>query len=249
MLRSDFPAFLRAIQGAGYRVVGPTVRDGAIVLGEIREETDLPIGWTERQEAGTYRLERRDDAALFGFTVGPHSWKKYLFPPRERLWIATADGTSFRVAPEPVDPTPYAFLGMRGCDLAAVRISDRVFDGAVHDPGYRGRRARALRIAVQCGQAAPTCFCTSMGTGPGVGGDHDLALTELIDPGPHAFWSRWARPRVRPCWITSQRSPPFRAMRPRRRASSPGRPPRSGAHLDPVGIRDLLLDHPDHPRW
>jgi len=97
--RPDFPALLSAIRSAGYRVVGPTVRDGAIVYGEIRQETDLPIGWTDRQDAGQYRLERRSDEALFGYNVGPHSWKKYLYPSRERLWTAKRAGTSFEVKP------------------------------------------------------------------------------------------------------------------------------------------------------
>ncbi len=249
LLRSDFPQFLRALWNGGYRVVGPTVRDGAIVLGELREEADLPIGWTERQEAGTYRLAPREDAALFGFTTGPHSWKKYLFPARERLWTAEAEGSSFRVVPEPPDPVPYAFLGMRACDLAALQITDRVFDRAVADPGYHGRRARALRIAVVCGHAAPTCFCVSMGTGPGVGRDHDLKLTELLDGGPHRFLVEIGssvgaavldRVPTRPA---ASADPTAAEQVVARTAAGMGR------HLDPTGVRDLLLGHPDHPRW
>lgn len=51
--RADFPAFLAALWGHGYRVVGPTVRDQAIVYGEVREVADLPVGWTDRPGAGT----------------------------------------------------------------------------------------------------------------------------------------------------------------------------------------------------
>ena len=157
--RRDFPAFLTAIRTAGYRIVGPTVRDGAIVYGDIRAETDLPIGWTERQNAGQYRLERRSDQALFGYVVGPHSWKKYLFPSHERLWTATRDGASFTVTPEPTDEAPLAFLGVRACELAALKITDKVFMGGIPDPSYTARRQRILRVAVQCGQAGGTCFC------------------------------------------------------------------------------------------
>ena len=39
--------------------------------------TDLPVGWTDRRDAGRYRLERRDDGALFGFNVGPQAWKRF----------------------------------------------------------------------------------------------------------------------------------------------------------------------------
>ncbi len=148
--RPEFPALLAALRSAGYRVVGPTVRDGAIVYGEIREESDLPVGWTDRQDAGKYRLERRADAALFGYNVGPHSWKKYLFPARERLWTAVRKDDSFEVQPATGDPTPLAFLGVRACELAAMGISDRVF-GKAGDTSYLERRNHVLRIAVQCG--------------------------------------------------------------------------------------------------
>ena len=58
----------------GFRLVGPTVRDGAIVYDDINTATDLPVGWADTQAGGTYRLSRRADAALFGYTVELHSW-------------------------------------------------------------------------------------------------------------------------------------------------------------------------------
>jgi sulfhydrogenase subunit beta (sulfur reductase) len=249
LARAEFPKLLDALLHAGYRVVGPTVRDGAIVCGEIREEADLPIGWTDRQEAGTYRLERRTDEALFGYNVGPHSWKKYLFPARERLWTARRTDGAFAVTTEPVVGPPLAFLGMRACELAAVQIQDRVFDGVVHDAGYHARRSTAFRIAVQCGQAGATCFCASMGTGPAVTGAFDLALTELIGPGRHEFLVEVGSDRgaailhgvpSRPATdvdVTEARELVTRT------ASSMGR------RMDTTKIHDLLLGNLEHPRW
>ena len=76
-----------------------------------------------------------------------------------------------------------AFFGVRGCELAALRIQDRVLmEGPVADPDYAARRRAALVIAVECTVAGATCFCTSMGTGPEVTGDDaDIILTELED--------------------------------------------------------------------
>ena len=84
-----------ALRDRGFRVLGPTVRDGAIVYDELASAAQLPIGWTDEQAPGRYRLERRDDEARFGYAVGPHSWKQFLLPPRLRLWRA-----SRRDAPE-----------------------------------------------------------------------------------------------------------------------------------------------------
>ncbi len=247
--RTDFPRFLRAIQDAGFRVVGPTVREGAIVYGEIREESDLPIGWTDRQEAGTYRLERRADGALFGYNVGPHSWKKYLFPAHERLWTAKADGATFRVTPEPVDGPPLAFLGMRACELAAVGIQDRVFDGAVRDPGYHARRAAALRIAVQCGQAGATCFCVSMGTGPAATGGFDLALTELLDGDRHEFLVEVGSERGAAILAGVPTRPASRADEEAGRGLLDRTAASMGRRMDTANIRNLLLGNLEHARW
>ena len=179
---------VEALRDRGYRVVGPTVRDGAVVYEELESAVELPIGWTDVQEAGTYRLERRADDARFGYAAGPHSWKQFLFPPRVKLWSAHRDGNGgFAVAEEEVPDAPLAFIGVRACELEAIRIQDRVFlEGKHVDRDYDGRRRGAFIVAVNCFEPAATCFCTSMGTGPKVEAGYDLALTELLDGG-HRF--------------------------------------------------------------
>jgi ferredoxin len=167
---------------SGYTVVGPTISQGAIVFDELRRLDQLPIGWTDEQEGGTYRLQRREDGAYFGYAVGPHSWKKYLFPSRLTLFSIESGDRGFNVHPGPESTERYAFLGARSCDLHAIEIQDRVFlEGPYVDPHYQARREPAFIIAVNYSQAAPTCFCTSMKTGPKALRGFDLALTELAD--------------------------------------------------------------------
>src|SRR5581483_2617187 len=123
------PAALDVLVGAlrarGFTVVGPTRRDGAIVYEELESAADLPVGWTDEQEAGTYRLRRRDDEARFGYAVGPHSWKQFLFPPRARLWRAERNGGGLAVEQTPPREGPFAFFGVRSCELHAIAIQDR----------------------------------------------------------------------------------------------------------------------------
>ena len=247
--RADFSKLLDRIANLGYHIVGPTIRDGAIVYGEIRSENDLPIGWTDRQEAGQYRLERRSDGALFGYNVGPHSWKQFLFPARERLWTAKRDGVSFTAEADVDSGSPLAFLGMRACELAGLEVTDRVFDGVGHDPGYRRRRRQLLKVAVQCGQAGGTCFCVSMGTGPGVRNGYDLALTEILAANRHHFVVRvgtetgaalLAGLPVRPARVEDRNEA---AELVQRTAASMGR------QMDTTGIRELLISNLEHPRW
>ena len=181
----ELDALLGALRESGHALVGPTVRDGAIVLDEIRGAIDLPAGRTDEQDGGQYALREREDGALFGFAVGPHSWKRYLHPPAVVRWRARrADGASW---PSPTRAPPrYALVGVRPCELAAILVQDRVFlGGSFVDPAYRSRRESAFVLAVDCGSPAGTCFCASMGTGPKAGPGFDLALTELIDSGRH----------------------------------------------------------------
>ena len=186
--RQDFGQLFTVLNDRGYQSVGPTVRDQTIVYDTISEVDDLPVGWTDDQEAGTYRLVRRDDQALFGYVVGPHSFKKYLFPAEHTLFTLekTADGVKLV---EPATPTPkYAFIGMRPCELAAMEIQDRVFGGGTFvDTEYLQRRKQAFVVTVNCVVTGGTCFCTSMGTGPRAQGGFDLAITELIGEGGHQF--------------------------------------------------------------
>ena len=181
-------ALLDALRRRGYRVVGPIVRDQAIVYDDIGSIADLPRGWTDEQDGGRYRLTRRDDDALFGYAVGPHSWKKFLHPPILNLWRAERDGANVHVVPEPDPEERFAFIGVRSCELHAIAIQDRVFLGGAHvDPHYRARRTGAFIVAVNCGTAGGTCFCVSMNTGPKTSAGFDLALTEVLGEGEHFF--------------------------------------------------------------
>ncbi|MEI6252697.1 MAG: 4Fe-4S ferredoxin, partial [Mycobacteriaceae bacterium] len=156
----------------GRRVVGPTLRDNAIVLAEIDTADELPYGWGVDVAPGTYRVRARTDRAAFGHSAGPQSWKQFLHPPRQRVW--SSDTGEADAEPDP----RYAFLGVRGCDLAAIAILDRVLAGGSHpDTSYTGRRDGVFIVGVNCTEPGGLCFCASMGTGPGCGPGYDLALT------------------------------------------------------------------------
>lgn len=164
----------------GYQVVGPTLRDDAIVLGRLESADDLPSGWGIDVGPGHYRVRRRDDDARFGHSAGPQSWKQFLHPPRQRLWSGGRDGVPDAVSEE---VPRYAFLGVRGCDLAAIATLNGVLgQGRYPDGSFTSRRRQAFVVAVNCTEPGGVCFCASMGTGPGVGPGYDLALTER--PGP-----------------------------------------------------------------
>jgi len=243
-------ALLGALRERRYRVVGPTVRDQAIVYDDIETVDDLPRGWTDEQDGGHYRLSRRDDDALFGYVVGPHSWKRFLHPPRQRLWRSKREGDDVEVIAEEAPPERFAFIGVRACELHAIAIQDRVFlGGPFTDPHYRARREDAFFVAVNCGQAGGTCFCASMNTGPKAEAGYDLALTELIEDGEGRFLVE----------VGSEAGREVLDALPHKEASAAdtkaaddivARTTASmGREMPDVDLHDLLLGNLEHPRW
>ena len=181
---SGLDELIRAMASDGYQVIGPTVRDNAIILDTIDSVDDLPSGWGVESAPGLYRLQRRDDEARFGHSAGPQSWKQYLHPARRELW-SWSDGEFHRPSAE---APRYAFIGVRGCDLAAIGILRRVLGAGAHPDGsFTGISRQLFIVAANCTEPGGVCFCASMGTGPEVGPGYDIALTEQIDDSGHRF--------------------------------------------------------------
>src|SRR5271169_121120 len=248
--REVLEGIISGLASRGFRVIGPTVRDSAIVYDTVALLDDLPVGWTDRQEAGRYRLERRADAALFGYAVGPHSWKRFLHPPIKRLWQARREGDGFSVIEDDEAVEPLAFIGVRACELHAIAIHDRVFlSGPFRDKSYRVRRDHAFIVAVNCGQAGGTCFCVSMDAGPKVEAGFDLALTELLEAGRHLFVMEVSSASG----ADLVRDLPHRSATAEEIAAAERVVDRTrgqmGRQLDTDGLKELLQANPNHPRW
>ena len=181
ILRADLDELVQALRAKGFTVTGPVARDGAITIDTIEDAAELPAGWAEEQEPGRYRLTPTNDGAVFAHTVGATSWKRFLNPPEARLYRIQTDGKSFVVPERAAPPAKYALFGVRSCDLTGIAMLDRVLaEGALADPDYVASRSQAFIVAVQCGRAAASCFCTSMKSGPRATTGFDLALTEIL---------------------------------------------------------------------
>ena len=233
-----------------YQVLGPTVRDGAIVYDEISGVQDLPAGWTDRQEPGRYHLVRRGDDALFGFAVGPQSWKRFLHPPIETLWTARKDANGFTVTTGNTASAKFAFFGVRACEIHAIAIQDRVLaHGPYRDATYEVRRQDAFIVAVNCGVAGGTCFCVSMQTGPKAEVGFDLALTELLENSQHEFLvevgsSAGARMLERLPYAQASNAQVAAAQAVVARTAG-----KMGRSLETDGIKELLQGNLEHARW
>jgi formate hydrogenlyase subunit 6/NADH:ubiquinone oxidoreductase subunit I len=251
VLEADaFDALLDGLRQRGYSPVGPTLRDGAIVLDELAAAKDLPVGWVDEQEGGRYRLRRREDGALFGYAVGPHAWKRYLHPPALVRWRAHRHDTGFVAEPETSPPPRHAFVGVRPCELAAILVQDRVFlAGPFVDPAYRSRRESAFVLAVDCGSPAGTCFCASMGTGPKAGPGFDLRLTEVIGEGRHVLVTEVGTERGAEVAAAVAARPAEPDDLERARAVTTAAEGRMGRSLETDGLKEALYRRYEDPRW
>jgi len=248
--RSGLEQLLQALKAEGYQTLGPTVREGAIVYDELQRLEDLPIGYTDHQEGGTYRLRRRSDEALFGYNVGPHSWKRFLHPPLLRLFRSHRENGKLEFESEDEPIPKYAFFGVRACELAAIQIQDRVFlGGPYQDPHYQARREQVFIVAINCTQAGNTCFCTSVNSGPKAQTGFDLALTEVLEGDRHYFVGEvgseaGARLLDRVAHRPAEGSEWSQAEALVAQAAR-----QMGRQLDTEGLKEMLYQNLEHPRW
>ncbi len=235
----------------GFQVIGPVERDGAICYEPIEAADELPRGLTDHQAPGEYRLVPRDDEALFGYNVGPHTWKRYLDPPHKRLWSASRKNGLIQIQPPTEAPPPsYAFVGVRACEIHAMKIQDRVYaEGKFQDPDYVALRQAALVIAVNCTQAGGTCFCTSMQTGPKCESGFDLSLTEVLDADGHRLvieiGSERGRELIQPLELESAPQEVLRTADELVKAAEQS----MGRRVDTHDIKELLYCNDENPRW
>ncbi len=244
--KQDFHLLLSSLAFAGYTVIGPTISQNAIIYDEITSVDQLPIGWTDQQEPGKYRLLQRDDEAYFGYVVGPHSWKKYLFPATINIGEAQRVELGWKFSTPALVAKKLAFLGMRACELAALDVQDRVFLGGPYiDTFYRTQRGNLLLIAVNCTQAASTCFCTSMNTGPRCATGYDLGLTELVDGFLVEIGTGAGQSIINLIPTTIASAGELQNGESARHQAVE----QISKRMDTDGIRDLLLNNLEHPRW
>ncbi len=245
--RDSLHTLLDGLRDAGYACLGPQLRDGAIVLDTLDKVRDLPFGWHDRQAPGSYRLERDASPRAFAWATGPQALKPLCFAPREALWrVGRGDDGVLRF--EAVAPAVQrrAVIGVRACDLAALRLQDRHFlEGPHRDPSYAARREALLLVAVHCAYPADTCFCASTGDGPEARSGFDLALHEL-DEGylVEAGSERGEAIRAGLALEPASSEHLERAAAQTRRAIAV-----QSRSLPSRDLRKALFAHLDHPRW
>ncbi len=181
--RQDLHKLIRQLIDRGYLCLGPVLQDGAIQYLPVTGIDDLSAGMEVVQAPAVYHVRPGVGERLFSWSNGPQGLKPILFPPSEPLWQVDLDSSGKLNFSQTVeDAGPIAVLGVRACDLAALKLQDQHFlNQGAEDPQYKKRRESLLLIGVDCTHPSDTCFCVSTGDGPDVRTGFDLALSELND--------------------------------------------------------------------
>ncbi len=244
--KTDFDILLSNLKNNGYELLGPRIKNETLIYGPIDNLADLPKGYISEQEAGKFRLIFTGGSHYFDIIPGAASWKQYLFPSRTELFKMQKTGGEWQIQETEDNKPAYAFIGVRGCELAAIQIQDAVFlRPDFVDPLYHNRRERAFILTVDCLHPAGTCFCKSMETGPHPGPGFDLNLTELEDLFLVEIGSELGRAML--AGVPFEVASAFllnTAYRGRERAAQG-----MGRELDTSDLPGLLLDHLENPFW
>jgi ferredoxin len=237
---------LTRLKEAGFATIGPRVKNETLVYEPLDNLEQLPRGYITEQEAGQFRLVYTGHNRYFDVIPGQQSWKQFLFPSRLEMFRMMKSGQTWKVqTPEPAARS-FAFIGVRGCELAAIQIQDKAFIRPdFHDPVYQARREKVFILAVDCLHPAGTCFCVSMGTGPRPKEAFDLRLTELDDVFLITIGSELGRTII--AGIPFDAASAFVMSNAERGIEQASQ--NMGRHLDTDDLPALILNNLDHPEW
>jgi ferredoxin len=250
--REGLDDLVRLLRKQGYTVLGPTVVNQAISLQPLERADQFPKGLRDEQDGGHYRLVPGDPALTFEYVVGPDGPKGHFFPSELRLLALHVEGSDFVLDEGSPQPPKLAFLGVRPCELAAIRVQDRVFGvdrpeafRCESETWYTQARQQALLLVVNCTRPGGTCFCASWGTGPAATEGFDLALTELrngflVEMGSQRGTALASQLPLREPTAAETELAELKLQRACERM---------GRQLDTEGIKELLDAELGHPEW
>lgn len=161
------------MEGALQLVEGCTPDEFLTALCREREVYTLNAG-----QGGQFHLVRADRWKAEEHRLGPYRpvepLKTLLFPPREHY------GPLFEPPPGAPAQAERIVLGVKNCDLAALKIHDHQFlDMPPPDPRYAEARAKTLLVSCDCTDSLDDCFCPVVGQQPYAETGYDINLSPV----------------------------------------------------------------------
>ena len=85
--------------------------------------------------------------------------KDAFFPQSETLYTCTREDGKLKIDPEKLQDAPFVLFGVRGCDVRALDVLDKVFLSQPVDSYYAARREHGTVVSYACHAPETSCFC------------------------------------------------------------------------------------------
>jgi len=106
--------------------------------------------------------------------------KRFIFPHFEEMFSYTGDG-NIEIRDSGEAPQQ-AIVGIRSCDVRAVRFQERFFLSQIEDPYFKARLDNTVLFSLVCNKPPrKECFCICCDAGPYLDSGFDVQLTDLGD--------------------------------------------------------------------
>jgi len=89
--------------------------------------------------------------------------KDAFFPQCENLYTVNREEGKLTVQPEALENESFVVFGIRGCDVRALSVLDKVFLSQPVDSYYAARREHGVLVSLACGRPETSCFCGAFG--------------------------------------------------------------------------------------
>ncbi len=158
LMKSDLLMFFAAL-GHEMQLIAPRAFFGGDVIFDV-VESPKDIVWD------------------YGHDIYPP--KRFLLPHYEDMFRYTTDD-NIHIETLPAPPKQ-AIVGIRSCDVSAIRFQERFFGGQIDDPYYRARSENTVLLSIVCNKPPKKeCFCICCDAGPYLESGFDVQLTDLGD--------------------------------------------------------------------
>ncbi len=206
-------------------VIGPAARGKHVVFRQIKAPEELRL------------------ASGGGAMAAP---RKFIYPPRQLLHRFRNTNGGHVVAEEETR-VKQTLIGVHSCDMHAILVLDRVFQGETADAYYARAREGTFIVAWNCTNVSENCFCSSMGTGPFLkaSAGFDVLVTDLGEDYLMEFGSERGRAGVPADWVRDARAEDLTAKAQREEEALS----RFTKFLKTEGLPGLLRSNLRHEVW
>lgn len=161
LIRKDALAKLfDKIAATGRRILAPKAKDDKAFFEEVKSFAEVCLDHVQTRMSA----------------------KESVFPACEALLrYKFGDKGDVALDEAPFEPPQTVVFGVRPCDARSMAALEAVFNWDTPDKFFLDRQARTTIIGMGCAKADSSCFCTSVGGGPGDTAGSDILLTPVSD--------------------------------------------------------------------